>query len=123
MDAAWPLLADAVMRPRVGALTDRLKTLISVGDPAASNGSSYYGAWYSYVARELATPGLDSAALWAALDAAGRRLAAQQGPDPAQWREDATKERITFGFLPLTARWTNRPTFQQVVTFAAHRPR
>jgi hypothetical protein len=43
--------------------------------------------------------------------------------DPSQWRADATKERITFAFLPLTARWTNRPTFQQVMTFAAHRPR
>ena len=124
MDAAWPLLADAVMRPRVGALTDRLKTLISVDDPANSQGSSYYGAWYSYVYRELtASPGPNPAPLWAALDAAGRRLMAEQGSDPARWREDATQERITFGFLPLTARWTNRPTFQQVITFAAHRPR
>jgi acyl-homoserine lactone acylase PvdQ len=124
MDAAWPLLADAVMRPHVGALTARLKTLIAVDDPANSQGSSYYGAWYSYVARELnASPAPNSAPLWAALDAAGRKLAAEQGPDLAQWREDATGERITFGFLPLTARWTNRPTFQQVMTFNAHRPR
>jgi acyl-homoserine lactone acylase PvdQ len=123
MDAAWPLIADAALRPRVGALTDRLKTLISVDDPASSGGSSYYGAWYSYVERELTTPGLEPAPLWAALDAAGRKLAAQQGPDPGQWHADATKERITFGFLPLTARWTNRPTFQQVITFSSHRPR
>jgi acyl-homoserine lactone acylase PvdQ len=124
MDIAWPLLADAVLRPRVGALTDRLKTLISVDDPANPQGSSYYGAWYSYVLRELNdSRAPDPAPLWAALDAAGRRLAAEQGPDPSQWRADATKERITFGFLPLTARWTNRPTFQQVITFNSHRPR
>jgi acyl-homoserine lactone acylase PvdQ len=123
MDAAWPLIADAALRPRVGALTDRLKTLIPVDDPANSGGSSFYGAWYSYVDRQLTTPGFDPAPLWAALDAAGRELAAQQGPDPGQWRADATKERITFGFLPLTGRWTNRPTFQQVVTFSSHRPR
>jgi hypothetical protein len=124
MDAARPLLADAVMRPRVGALTDRLKTLISVDDPADSHGSSYYGAWYSYVFRELnASPAPSPAPLWAALDAAGRKLAEAQGPDPSQWREDATGERITFGFLPDTARWTNRPTFQQVITFNGHRPR
>jgi hypothetical protein len=43
--------------------------------------------------------------------------------DPAQWRADATGERLTFGFLPLTARWTNRPTIQQVITFTGHRPR
>jgi len=123
LDAAWPLLADATLRPRVGALTDRLKTLISVDDPANPGGSSYYGAWYSYVLRELKNAPPPAAALWAALDAAGRRLAAEQGSDPTRWREDATKERITFGFLPLTARWTNRPTFQQVITFNRHRPR
>jgi acyl-homoserine lactone acylase PvdQ len=123
MDAAWPRLADAVMRPRVGALTDRLKTLIAVDDPANPGGSSYYGAWYSYVVRELASSPPAAAALWAALDAAGRELAAQQGPDPTAWRANATGERLSFGFLPLTARWTNRPTFQQVITFTGHRPR
>jgi hypothetical protein len=76
------------------------------------------------VDRELiATSPPSAAPLWAALDAAGKRLAAEKGPDPTQWREDATKERITFGFLPLTAHWTNRPTFQQVITFNGHRPR
>jgi len=123
MDAAWPRIADTVMRPRVGALTDRLKTLVAVDDPANPGGSSYYGAWYSYVVRELAGSPPPVASLWAALDAAGRELAAQQGPDPSRWRADATGERLSFGFLPLTARWTNRPTFQQVITFTGHRPR
>jgi acyl-homoserine lactone acylase PvdQ len=123
MDAAWPLIADAVLRPRVGALTDRLKTIVAVNNPANSQGSSYYGAWYSYVVRQLAESPPPAGTLWAALDAAGEQLAAQQGPDPAQWRADATKERLTFGFLPLTARWTNRPTFQQVISFDSHRPR
>jgi len=63
------------------------------------------------------------ASLWAAIDAAGADLAATQGPDPAAWHADATKERISFGFLPSTARWTNRPTFQQVISFDRHRPR
>jgi acyl-homoserine lactone acylase PvdQ len=123
MDAAWPLIADALVRPRVGALTDRLKTIIAVNNSANPQGSSYAGSWYSYVARQLAEQPRDAAPLRAALDAAGRQLAAEQGPDPAQWREDATKERLSFGFLPLTARWTNRPTFQQVITFTGHRPR
>ena len=123
MDTAWPGIADAVMRPRVGALTDRLKALIATDDPASSQGSSYYGAWYSYVVRQLRTPGLDDRPIWAALDAVGRRLSAEQGSDPVLWRADAAKERLTFGFLPLTARWTNRPTFQQVITFTGHRPR
>jgi acyl-homoserine lactone acylase PvdQ len=123
MDAAWPLIADAIVRPRVGALTDRLKTIIAVNNPANSQGSSYFGSWYSYVVRQLAESPPPAGSLWAALEAAGGQLAAQQGPDPMQWRADGTRERITFGFLPLTARWTNRPTFQQVITFAGHRPR
>jgi acyl-homoserine lactone acylase PvdQ len=123
MDAAWPLIADALVRPRVGALTDRLKTIIAVNNPANSQGSSYAGSWYSYVARQIAEVPRDRTPLWAALDAAGQNLAAEQGPDPTRWRADATKERLTFGFLPMTARWTNRPTFQQVITFVGHRPR
>jgi acyl-homoserine lactone acylase PvdQ len=130
MDAAWPGIADVVLRPTLGPLTDRLKTLIAVDDPANPHGSSYYGAWYSYVVRDLSQPtptfcgGGDlercRASLWAALDDAGNRLAAAQGPDPSRWRSDATRERITFGFLPMTARWTNRPTFQQVISFSGH---
>jgi len=133
MGAAWPRIADAVMRPRLGPLTDRLKTLIASGDPASPHGSSYYGGWYSYFVRDLsqATPEFcgngDRAAcrasLWAALEAAGAELSAAQGPDPAAWRADARPERITFGFLPRSMRWTNRPTFQQVISFDSHRPR
>jgi hypothetical protein len=60
--------------------------------------------------------------LWSALDAAGDALQAAQGPDPSAWRADAAKERIRFtGFVADTMRWTNRPTFQQVVQFSSHR--
>jgi len=63
--------------------------------------------------------------LWSALDAAAAVLEQEQGPAPSSWRSDATLERIRFvsGVLPDTMRWTNRPTFQQVVTFSGHRPR
>jgi hypothetical protein len=135
MDAAWPHIADAMMRPTLGPLTDRLKTLESVDDHPNPQGDAFFAGWYSYVVKSL-TGGFprvgrfcgDSAeacraALWAALDAAGRELAEEQGPDPAQWRADATAERIHFGFLPKTARWVNRPTFQQAIWFDSHRPR
>jgi hypothetical protein len=63
-----------------------------------------------------------AASLWQSLDAAGNDLAAAQGADPAAWRADATTERIRFsGFLADTMRWTNRPTFQQVIVFRSHR--
>ena len=62
-------------------------------------------------------------ALWSALALAADDLAKAQGPDPTKWAADATKERINFttGILPDTMRWTNRGTFQQVITFSGHR--
>jgi acyl-homoserine lactone acylase PvdQ len=133
MDAAWPRIADAVMRPTLGPLTDRLKRLIPVDDPANPGGSSYYNGWYSYVVKDLAAerptlcgggdPQACRASLWAAMAATGSQLRAEQGPDANAWRADATGERLSFGFLPKTARWTNRPTFQQVITFDGHRRR
>jgi len=130
MDAAWPGIAEAVMRPELGPLTPRLEQLIPVDDPANSGGSSYFNGWYSYVVKDLnggfatgrfCPPDACRSLIWSALDAAGRTLAAEQGPDATRWRADATGERLHFGFLPQTARWTNRPTFQQVITFDSHR--
>jgi hypothetical protein len=66
-----------------------------------------------------------AAALWDAIDASGAALAAQQGsPDPAAWRSNAAKERISFapGVLTTTIRYTNRPSgIQQVISFSGHR--
>jgi len=141
MDAWWPRLAVADLQPVLGPLTDQLKQLAPIDNPANPNGSSYGAGWYSYVDKDLRTllgqkvPGAFStaycgngslpacaASLWQSLDAAGNALAAAQGPDPAAWRSDATAERIHFsGFIPDTMRWTNRPTFQQVVMFESHR--
>jgi acyl-homoserine lactone acylase PvdQ len=148
MDATWPRLADAVLRPVLGPLVDRLAALMPRDDPPNAGGSSYLTGWYGYVDKDLRTLvaqsrgaappagafatrfcgggdlGACRASLWAALDSAGAELAAAQGPDPVAWRADATGERIRFaGFMPNTMRWSNRPTFQQVMTFASHRPR
>ena len=143
LDAAWPRIADAVMRPVLGDFTGRLAAIQQRDDAANPHGSSYFDGWYGYVDKDLRTLlGLPvrapfhlrycgggeihacAASLWAAIDAAGNELQAAQGPAPTAWRADATRERIRFaGFLPLTMRWANRPTFQQVITFDRHRPR
>jgi acyl-homoserine lactone acylase PvdQ len=144
MDAAWPRLADAVMTPILGPLVDRLAELMGRSDDAGPGGSSYLSGWYGYVDKDLRTllggqvrgqfsrrycgAGVLAAcrdALWAALDAAAAELEAAQGPAPSTWRADATAERIRFtsGVLPDTMRWTNRPTFQQIISFSGHRPR
>ena len=132
MDEAWPRIAETVIRPELGPLTIRLKSLVPVDHPANPGGSSYYSGWYSYVVKDLGggfasgrfcPPDSCRALLWDAIDDAGKKLAAEQGADPTRWRADATRERLRFGFMPQTARWTNRPTFQQVISFAGHRRR
>jgi hypothetical protein len=144
MDAAWPRIARAVLTPVLGPLVARLEKVQPLDDPPNAQGSSFDDGWYGYVDKDLRAllgrpvsgrfyrqycgAGVLSscqASLWSALDAAGNALAATQGPDPAQWRADAAAERIHFsgGLLSATMRWTNRPTFQQVISFATHRRR
>ena len=144
MDAAWPGLADAVVSPILGPLTDRLAALMGRSDDAGPGGSSYVSGWYGYVDKDLRTllgqpvrgafsrrycgAGVLATcrdALWNALDQAAAKLEATQGPAPSEWRSDATAERIRFasGVLSDTMRWTNRPTFQQLMAFSGHRPR
>jgi acyl-homoserine lactone acylase PvdQ len=141
MDAAWPRLADAAMRPLLGARADDLARWLQgrYAQPPGGQGSG----WHSYLHKDLRTLlgervrgrfanrycGLGDLVrcrtdLWAALEAAGAELAAAQGPDPAAWRADATRERMPFapGLLPIRLRYSNRPSgIQQVVEFDGHR--
>ena len=144
LDAAWPRMADAVMSPVLGPLVDRLAAMHGRSDDAGPSGSAYISGWYGYVDKDLRTllgrevrgpysrrycgAGVLATcreALWAAIDAAAAELESKQGPAPSTWRSDATAERIRFtsGVLPDTMRWTNRPTFQQLMSFSGHRPR
>ena len=149
MDKAWPKIADAVMGPVLGPQLGDLASLMGRDNAANNQGSAYNSGWYGYVDKDLrdvaglpvsgrfktdfcgADAGSDDAArlaacrasLWAAIDAAGNELEAEQGTaNPADWRKSATPERIRFGaFMPNTMRWTNRPTFQQVISYDGHR--
>jgi acyl-homoserine lactone acylase PvdQ len=134
LDQAWAKLADGVLAPVLGPLTDQLASLMGRDDAPNVNGSAYIDGWYGYVEKDLRGQFVNhycgagdatacSKGLWAALDAAGNELAASQGADPTAWRSDATKERIHFapGILTTTMRWTNRPTYQQILSFDGHR--
>jgi acyl-homoserine lactone acylase PvdQ len=134
LDAAWAKLSDGLLAPVLGTLTDQLAALMTRDDAPGAGGSAYIDGWYGYVDTDLRGQyanhycgGGDAAAcakgLWAALDAAGAELAAKQGADPAGWRSDATAERIHFapGILTTTMRWSNRPTYQQILSFDGHR--
>jgi acyl-homoserine lactone acylase PvdQ len=144
MDTAWPRLADAVMSPILGPLLDRLASLQPRSDDAGPGGSAYISGWYGYVDKDLRTllgrpvrgeysrrycgAGVLATcreSLWAALDTAAAELEATRGPAPSGWWSQSAPERIAFtsGVLTDTMRWTNRPTFQQLVSFSGHRPR
>jgi acyl-homoserine lactone acylase PvdQ len=144
LDAAWPKLSAAVFEPVLGPLVPRLAALVPWSDDASPQGSAFLSGWYGYIDKDLRTllgrpvrapysrrycgGGVLEAcreSLWAALDEAAASLEATQGPAPSSWRSDATGERIRFvsDVLPDTMRWTNRSTFQQVMTFSGHRPR
>lgn len=142
MDKAWPKIADAVMSPVLGPQLNELASLIGRDDAPNTQGSAYNTGWYGYIDKDLRTIagrpvsgpfrtrfcGLGDLtacrdSLWAAIDAAGNQLASEQGTaNPADWRANAAIERIRFGqFFPFTMRWTNRPTFQQVISYDGHR--
>ncbi len=142
MDAAFEPMANAVLRPVLGSrLLSRLATLHERDRAPYKddvNGSSFGSGWYGYVDKDLrrllgrrvrgrfglrycgrGSLSRCRASLWSALGQATTRLAASQGANPEAWRSDATLERIGFrpDLIPNTARWTNRPTFQQVIEF------
>jgi acyl-homoserine lactone acylase PvdQ len=142
MDAAWPKIADAVMSPVLGPQLGTLASLITRDNRPSNQGSAYGSGWYGYVDKDLRSlldkrvPGAFNTrfcgagdltacrnSLWQALKDAGDQLAAAQGTnDPAQWRADATAEQIRFlPSFPIPIRWTNRPTFQQVISYSGHR--
>jgi acyl-homoserine lactone acylase PvdQ len=142
MDHAFNKFADAVMGPVLGPQLSELASLNGRSNNANSGGSAYGSGWYGYIDKDLRTllgdPVTDKfhtkfcgqgslalcrQALWQAMDAAGDELFAQTGmPDPHDWRTDANPERIQFppAFI-FSMRWTNRPTFQQVISYNSHR--
>ena len=141
MDAAWPKIADAFMRPQLGSQLDELNSLFSRFD---SPPGGQYSGWYQYFDRDIRRLlGMKQPqplqnrycghgnlakcqnAIWNAIAAAGDELSQQQGTsNPSAWRADADAERIHFvpGILKTTMRYTNRPSgIQQVITFNRHR--
>ncbi len=146
LDRAWNGIGDAVLAPVLGPLTANLASVARRDNPPSPTGSAFGGGWYGYVDKDLRAllgrpvKGRYSrrycgggnlaacrASLWAVVKRVADELAVTQGPVPANWRSDANPERIIFrpGLLGAqrTMRWTNRPTFQQVVEFRGHRRR
>lgn len=136
MDALFEPLAEAVMRPVFGDLTDELNDIRSLGGNSdASSVSSPAGA--SYIDKDLRTllgkkvvgkfnlkycgSGFladcrDS--LWQVVDSVSQQLLADYGGDPDTWLRVGHRISFAPGLISDTFRATNRPTFQQVLEFA-----
>jgi acyl-homoserine lactone acylase PvdQ len=126
-DALWRPIADAVVQPVYGDLTDDLSDVRSLNGAAGQ----------SYVDKDLrallgdpvngrfnlsycGNGSLDAcrASLWAVVEQVVGELAAEQGPEPSSWTGAAARTGFTPGLIPDTIRTTNRPTFQQVLELA-----
>jgi hypothetical protein len=143
LDAWWPRLVNAVMTPVLGDLLDRLAQLNSRGSAPDGTGNQSTAGWGNYVDKDLRTllgrnvegpynvrycGGGDlatcAADLWASLDAAGAELEAAQGTaDPNAWRKSTETERIRYipNLIDKRIEFTNRPTFQQAISFRSGR--
>ena len=53
LDQAWTKLADGVLAPVLGPLTDQLATLMGRDDAPNAGGSAYIDGWYGYVEKDL----------------------------------------------------------------------
>jgi acyl-homoserine lactone acylase PvdQ len=132
LDALWRRVAEAVVRPVFGDLTE------DVDDVRGLSG----GTGQSLVDKDLRTllgervrgrfnlrycgnGSLDAcrASLWAAVEQVAAELAAEQGPEPSGWTRTASRTRFTPGLIPDTIRATNRPVFQQVLELTSDRRR
>jgi acyl-homoserine lactone acylase PvdQ len=136
MDALFEPLAAAVMRPVFGNLVAELDDIRSLGgNPDGASVSTPAGA--SYIYKDLRTllgkdvegeynlsycgeGDLDECrdSLWQVVDEVSRSLAAEYGDDPNTWLREGFRNSFQPGLIPDTFRYSNRPTFQQVLEFA-----
>lgn len=142
MDTSWVGLANATIARKIGRkLAGQLDADLMSRFDLPPGGQ--FSGWHIYMDKDLRSTlgrrvrgpyrnrycGLGRLSrcrrdMWAAVEAAGTRLAASQGPNPDAWRSDAKRERINFvpGVFTKTLRYTNRPSgIQQVITFKGHR--
>ena len=138
LDAAWGAARERCSRARARAeLVPSSRSSIRDDAPLGPSGSSAYSGWWSYVDKDLRAllgrpvtgpfgtrfcGGGDVAtcatSLWAALDAAAATLEASQGTDPPPGAPTRPRSgSVRAGHPPRTMRGTNKPTFQQAITF------
>lgn len=147
MDAWWPRLVQAEFGPGLGPqLGTALGTVLPLHDPPGHRGSAFQSGWYGYVHKDLRRVLGDPVAggfpisfcgngnlaacrtaLLEALRTAVAAPATEVYPADAdcaagdQFCHDAIVHQPIGGITQDRTHWMNRPTFQQVVQFPAHR--
>jgi hypothetical protein len=140
MDALFEPLAEAVMSPVFGSLTDALDDIRDLGgNHDTSSGSVGSPAGASFIDKDLRTLlgkevvgpynlsycgngdlGTCRQSLWQVVDEVSQALAADHdgNNDPSTWLRKGWRIGFAPGLVSETFRATNRPTFQQVLEFA-----
>jgi acyl-homoserine lactone acylase PvdQ len=133
LDALWRPVAEAVVQPVFGDLTEDVDDVRGLSGVAGQSlvdkdlrtllGERVQGR---FNLRYCGGGSLDAcrASLWAAVDQVAAELAAEQGPEPSSWTSTASRTGFEPGLIPDTIRATNRPVFQQVLELTSgSRPR
>jgi hypothetical protein len=132
-DALWGPLAETVMQPIYGELTEVLDSKRNLsGSPGSGNqpgpsfvdkdlrtllGKDVEGKYnLSYCGNGSLEACRDS--LWQVVDEVTQEIALVRGDDPSAWIKEGGRIGFTPGLISETFRATNRPTFQQVLEFA-----
>ena len=120
LDKAWNGIVDAVLSPVLGPLANFIPTEGDMSyvdkDLRTILGQNVKGR-YSRVYCGNGDITACRTSLWSAISQAADALAAAQGPQETSWRLADQRTVFQPGVLPNTMAYTNRPTFQQVVSF------
>jgi hypothetical protein len=121
IQTAWPALEAADLSPVLGPLwseipADGMSYLVEdLSDLLGLKQAAHYSRVYcgnGNLARCRTS-------LWAAIQSAVQTLTSEHGSVMAAWRQQPAAITFLPGLLPTTIRYTNRPTFQQVVWFGS----
>ncbi len=119
LDQAWAKIVNAVLSPVLGNLVSEIPTdgMSAVDKDLRTILGQPVRGRYSRVYCGNGSLETCRASLWTAIEQTVQALTAAQGTNEDAWR--LADQRIVFqpGLLPETMPYTNRPTFQQVVSF------
>ena len=123
LNAAWPHIFDAVMRPRLGNLLGAFEDLLGrdpsyVDKDLKTELGRHVLAPYSVRYCGLGNVPACARSLWLAIKAGRAELVKQHGANESAWRIDQGFTGFVPGLIPTTFPTTNRPTYQQVISLA-----